>query len=89
MNKKHLGHIQGMRIAESCTLTHLLFVDNIPIFLNGSIGDMLCFAAVLVNFSIATGMKCNALKSTITINRFSPQERGLSLNLFPFPSLNP
>lgn len=89
MNEKHLGCLQGIRIANGCTLNHLLFVDDVLIFLNGSIGDILSFVAVLANFSIATGMVCNALKSSITINKRSPQERGLSLNRYPFPSLNP
>lgn len=36
----HLGHIQGIKITNNCTITHLLFVDNVLIFLNGSIGDL-------------------------------------------------
>lgn len=33
------GHIAGIKITENCILTHLLFIDDILIFLNGSIGD--------------------------------------------------
>jgi len=34
------GRLRGIKIANGCTLTHLLFVDDVLLFLNESIGDL-------------------------------------------------
>lgn len=32
------GRLKGIKITDGCILTHLLFVDDILVFINGSIG---------------------------------------------------
>ena len=39
IDERDRGRLKGIRIAEDCILTHLLFVDDIFLFLNGSLGD--------------------------------------------------
>ena len=46
-NRKQLAVI---KISENCYLTHLLFVDDILIFLNGSIGDTIVLQNILTLF---------------------------------------
>jgi len=36
----HRGRLSGIRISDGCTITHLLFVDDVLMFLNGGIGDL-------------------------------------------------
>lgn len=69
---RHL--LSGIKIADNFYLTHLLFVDDILIFLNGSIGDSTTLHNSILLFQHATGMKINDNKSTITTAGFSIHE---------------
>lgn len=71
---KREGRLQGLNITDQCILTHLLFVDDVLIFLNGGIWDTTVFYDILLLFSMATGMEPNRLKSTITLSTCTPQE---------------
>ncbi len=64
--EKTLGRLQGIKITNSYILTHLLFVNDVLIFLNGSIGDITTFSTILKYFCFATGTECNQLKSSLT-----------------------
>lgn len=55
-------------------LTHLLFVDDVLIFLDGSVRDSATFHEILTLFEKATGMIVNQTKSTITLSHTTPQE---------------
>jgi len=79
-----LGRIQGIKITNAYTLTHLLFVDDVLLFLNGSIGDMIDIYSIMLIFSTATGMESNDSKSTISTSGFSPHEIHFTLHIFPF-----
>lgn len=79
-----LGHIQSIKITNSCTLTHLLSIDDVLIFFNGGIGDLTNLHSIMLLFSVATRMECNARKSTITTSRCSPYEIQYALYRFPF-----
>lgn len=68
------GDIRGLRITDIFFLTHLLFVDDVLILLNGSIRDSRAFSKILLLFSSATGMLPNQTKSSITCSRTSVQE---------------
>eukprot|EP00253_Pinus_taeda_P012058 PITA_12058 len=81
---KNSGDIRGLRITDLCFLTHLLFVDDVLIILDGSIRDSRNFSKILQLFSAATGMLPNQLKSTITCTRTSIQESQLALQAFPY-----
>lgn len=56
----------GIKITNNCIIT-LLFVDDVLIFLNGSIGDITSFSSILRYFYFASSMECNQLKLTLTI----------------------
>lgn len=40
MEEHRRGRIIGIKIIDDCMLTHLIFVDDVLIFLNGSVGDI-------------------------------------------------
>lgn len=63
--------IRGIKITNVCTLTHLLFVDDVLIFLNRGIGDITSFHRALGIFIKAMGMVLNEAKSTIIAMGFS------------------
>ena len=63
---KREGDLCGLKISEDCFLTHLLFVDDVIIMLDGSIQDSRTFSKILLLFSSATRMLANKSKSTIT-----------------------
>eukprot|EP00253_Pinus_taeda_P006660 PITA_06660 len=67
ISAKRDGSIRGLKIIDECYLTHLLFVDDVLILLDGSIQDTSTFIRILGLFSHATGMEVNRLKSTITL----------------------
>eukprot|EP00253_Pinus_taeda_P006367 PITA_06367 len=81
---KRAGDIGGLRISDLCYLTHLLFVDDVLILLDGSVRDSRTFSKILQLFSAATGMLPNQLKSTITCARTSAQESRTALQAFPY-----
>lgn len=60
------GRLQGIKITNECWLTHLLFVDDILIFLNGSVGDLTVIRSIFSLFMLATSMELNKHKSTFT-----------------------
>jgi len=65
-----------------------LFVDDVLIFLNGSIGDSTVLHNIFKLFQQATGMIVNDGKSTITIFRCSQHETIYTTHRFPFSALN-
>jgi len=81
---KRDGDLGGLKISDDCYLTHLLFVDNVIIFLDGSIRDSRSFSKILSLFSFATGMLANHSKSSIIYTRTSIQESQYVHRLFPY-----
>eukprot|EP00253_Pinus_taeda_P004035 PITA_04035 len=78
------GTLRGLKISEECYLTHLLFVDDVLILLDGSMRDIRTFSRILELFSQAIGMQVNRAKSTITMTRTSVNEAQQALQAFPF-----
>lgn len=78
------GRLRGIMITDNCTLTHLIFVDDIIIFLNGSIGDSTVVNIVLRLFCKVTRMSCNNINSSITCHGFYPRELFYSQQQIPF-----
>ena len=66
--EKRRGGLQGLKIMEHFCLTHLLFVDDILIFLNGSVRDTISLNEIMILFCRATSMEINREKSTISIS---------------------
>lgn len=83
---KRDGRLYGLKIYDQCFLTHLLFVDDVLIFLNGSIRDTYTFYEIVTLFAPFIGMEANHTKSTITLSNASPQEARFSQHKFPFQS---
>jgi len=73
---------------ELCHLTHLLFVDDDLIFLDGSIRDTTSFHDILILFEKATSMAANQSKSTITLSHATPQEDKAAHQYFHYQSHN-
>eukprot|EP00253_Pinus_taeda_P013597 PITA_13597 len=81
-------HLTGIKIVDNLFLTHLLFVDDIVIFLNGSIGDSTALHGSILPFQQATGMLINNNKSTITMVGCSIHESAFASQCFPFTFSN-
>lgn len=81
---KRNGDFNGLRITDECTLTHLLFVDDVMIFLDGSIRDSRAFSNIINLFSSATGMLANHSKSSIILYRTSIHESLIAQQCFPY-----
>eukprot|EP00253_Pinus_taeda_P028493 PITA_28493 len=82
--EKRRGGLQGLKIMEHFYLTHLLFVDDILIFLNGSVRDTISLNEILILFCKAMGMEINREKSTISLFECTLQESHLATQNFPF-----
>ncbi len=81
------GRLMGIRITDSCIITHLLFVDDVLIFLNGGIGDLTTLQKTISLFQFATSMVINNSKSTITAFDCTPHEIQFAFHYFPFTLL--
>eukprot|EP00253_Pinus_taeda_P011269 PITA_11269 len=86
ISAKREGSIRGLKITDECFLTHLLFVDDVLILLDGSIQDTTTFTRILSLFSTATGMEVNRSKSTITLVGTSANESLVARRAFLFTS---
>ena len=71
-------------MAVNLWVTHLLFVDDIILFSNGSVEDCRALKSILDLFLKATGLKINEQKSTLTISGMSLEESGRVGALLPF-----
>jgi len=78
--------LQGIKITEGFILTHLLFVDDVLLFLNGSIGDLKIMKNTFTLFQTTTGMDVNN-KLTLTEARCSPYEIHYALQIFQYTLL--
>jgi len=81
------GRLQGIKITEGCMLTHLIFVDDVLLFLNGSIGDLTIMKKTFALFQSTTGMNVNNNKSTLREAGCSPYEIHYALQRFQFTLL--
>lgn len=82
------GRLQGIEITDDCRLTHLLFVDDLVIFLNGSIGDLTSIISIFSLFMSTTAMELNEHKSTLTTTACTQRELHFSLHHFRFSQLS-
>ena len=70
-SEKRSGRLRDLNIIDQFTLSHLPFVDDILIFLSGSVQDIMSMKEALKLFSSATGMEINKGKSTISLLEYS------------------
>eukprot|EP00253_Pinus_taeda_P002811 PITA_02811 len=77
--------VKGIEVAINLFITHLLFVDDILIFTNGSPDELKELKCIFDLFLKATGMQINTRKSQACVADFVRRERNSLANLFPFP----
>eukprot|EP00253_Pinus_taeda_P023068 PITA_23068 len=76
--------VKGIEVAINLFITHLLFVDDILIFTNGSFNELKELKCIFDLFLKATGMQINSRKSQVCVADFERRERTRMANLFPF-----
>jgi hypothetical protein len=82
------GRFAGIKITNGLIITHLLFVDDILIFCDGSTRDADTLSEGLTLFRTATGMRINAQKSSILFSQTAEEHTQYYLDLLPFQTLN-
>ena len=80
------GDFKGIPISLTLTITHLLFVDDILIFCDGSLRSLQVLCQGLNLFHTASGMVINDEKSTISWANLSEDAYRLLGGFFRFPS---
>jgi hypothetical protein len=80
--------IEGVPVARGLSITHLMFVDDVILFGNGSISEWEVFKEVLELFCKATGMAFNPQKSVFLEAGWDVEGLTLLKALFPF-EVNP
>ena len=70
-------------MASNCSITHLLFVDDVLIFCSGERGETHVLKEILELFSKATGMEINFSKSTLTTHLLRQEEVAEITRNFP------
>jgi hypothetical protein len=78
------GHFSGIKISNGLAITHLLFVDDILIFCDGSKRDADILTEGLTLFKLATSMIINAQKSNILFSRIEDEDIRHYLDILPF-----
>lgn len=65
-DEKRQGNLKGIEVADNFWVTHLLFMDDIIIFINGSLQDCRVLKRILDLFLKATSLCINERKSRLT-----------------------
>jgi hypothetical protein len=78
------GCFSGIKISNRMAITHLLFMDDILIFFDGSKRDADLLSKGLTLFKIETGMKINAQKSNILFSQIGDEDIRHYLDILPF-----
>ena len=86
MEDKVDGSFKGIPISEVLFITHLLFVDDILIFCDGTHQDIIKLKEGLHLLQVATGMVVNDDKSTISYSNLDDREIIWLSSLFSFNS---
>eukprot|EP00253_Pinus_taeda_P001598 PITA_01598 len=81
---RRFDKIKGIEVTINLYITHLLFVDDILIFTNGSLNEMKEYKNIFDLFMKATGMKINSRKSQVCVTGFNRRECSRISNLFPY-----
>jgi len=83
-NAKQEGSFKGIPISPVLYITHLLFVDDILIFCDGSRRDLLKLREGLQLFKVVAGMSVNTNKSMISCSNLSREEIRGHLEMLSF-----
>jgi len=82
------GNFGGIKISRELTISHLLFVDDILIFCDGSRRDTDCLVADMDLFKKSTGMMINVAKSNMVITLVSEADLHYMVSKFSFMAQN-
>eukprot|EP00253_Pinus_taeda_P001568 PITA_01568 len=82
------GKIKGIEAAVNLFISHLLFVDDILVFTNGSINELKELKNIFELFLKATGMQINPRKSQIIVEGLNRIEKEQFSFYFPFEMCN-
>ena len=85
---KRLGSLKGIQVSHHMFITHLLFVDGILIFSNGSQSTVIKLNLILETFSKPTGMTIKDLKSYVSFMNLSHQTEQWIISQFNFYEVN-
>ena len=80
--------LTGLELASGLQLTHLLFVDDILLFCNGSRRDVDCLHRGITLFKVTTGMQINLQKSTLSLIHLRAPDMRYMSTIFPVPATN-
>jgi hypothetical protein len=80
------GSVKGIMVAEATKLTHMLFVDDVLLFGDGTIREWRSYKHILETFCLATGMEINDNKSLILCNELFPEVEAHILHQYSFHS---
>eukprot|EP00253_Pinus_taeda_P027771 PITA_27771 len=86
LEAKRTGLIKGLEVAVNLFISHLLFVDDILLFTNGSLNEVKELKIILDLFMKATGMQINLRKSHFILEGFSGNECSQITAILPFES---
>ena len=78
LHERESGRLKGIKMGENISITHLLFVDDVLLFGDGSLRDAQAIHQALYLYCKATGMEVNHQKSCIIFHRaVEGQERAI------------
>lgn len=83
---KRRGDIKGATITDDLAFSHMLLVDNILLFYDGSRKDLTSTKGVISLFEKATNMQVNIQKSTFSSLGLYRDMSMNAHNMFPFQS---
>ena len=81
---KREGNLRGIEVAVNLWVTHLLFVDDILLFSNGSPEDWRCLKEMLDLFLKETGLRINEKKYSLTTAGLLREELGRIVTILNF-----
>lgn len=81
---KSKGRLTGVRVSESKSLSHLLFVDDVLCFIQGTSRKFKSLKNILESFCISTGIEVNLQKSFLYHYFLSRESTLLLIKLLPF-----
>eukprot|EP00253_Pinus_taeda_P033361 PITA_33361 len=84
LEAKRTGLIKGLEVAVNLFISHLLFVDDILLFTNGSLNEVKELKNILDLFMKATRMQINLKKSHFILEGFSRNECSQITAILPF-----
>jgi hypothetical protein len=88
LDYKRRGSIKGIKIGITLHLTHLLFVDDVLLFGNGSSREAKIFKEILDLYYKAIGMEVNNQNPSISFNGI-PKGQARFLHIFwPFSTVD-